>query len=789
MLNPLQAEMGQNLFNSIGFIPHGHCYLWKPELVALHVLSDGLIALAYYCIALTLLYFVRQRQDLPFRGIFLLFSAFILACGTTHWMEIWTLWHPSYWLSGTIKAATALVSTITAVQLVPVLPLALSLRSSQELERLNQELEREVKVRQQTEATLRESEARSRSAFDHAAIGMALVSLEGRWLKVNRALVDLVGYSETELLNRCFQDITHPHDLADCLNCVRQLAAGTTPIYQLEKRYLHQAGHTVWVSLNASVVRDATDQPLYFIAQVQNIDARKQAEERLRQSEARYRAIVEDQTDLICRFQSDGTVLYVNDAYCRYFGVNPTQILGNSYQPVVYEADLEAVALQVQSMSWEKPTITIENRVVAHGFVRWTQWNNRLIFDQDKQLVEYQAVGRDITRLKQIEADLRQSEQRYHTLIDTIPQLVWVAAADGITAIDRNQQWVNFTGQTPQEAEAQGWLKTLHPDDVAITLERWAEAVTTGTDYEVEQRLRRKDGEYIWHLAKAKPTRDEQGQLNYWYGTCTDISEAKRDEVVRNQAEELREQQMQELQRLNELKDDFLSTVSHELRAPLANIMMGTQMLKLILEQSEVSPASIPKAHRYLKIVRDEAQRELSLLNDLLDLSRLQAGADPRLATEIELQIWIPHVAEPFEERIREQGQALEISLAEALPSLVTDVSYLKRILTELLHNACKYTPLGETIAIEVCTIDPMAAAFQLRVNSSGIEIPPTEHDRIFDKFYRIPNTDPWKHGGTGLGLALVKQMVEHLGGTIWVETADSQTSFVVQLPSLRQGG
>ena len=318
----------------------------------------------------------------------------------------------------------------------------------------------------------------------------------------------------------------------------------------------------------------------------------------------------------------------------------PTAVISESMLPKFLAAatslsctkpTLEVVALQVRSMSWENPTITIENRVVANGFVRWTQWNNRVIFDQDRQLVEYQAVGRDITRLKQIEADLRQSEQRYRTLIDAIPQLVWVAQSDGVTAIDRNQQWVNFTGQTSQPADAQGWLEMVHPDDVAISLESWAQAVETESDYEVEHRLRSRASEYVWHLTKAKPTRNEQGQINYWYGTCTDIS-------VRKQTEELREQQMQELQRLNELKDDFLSTVSHELRAPLANIMMGIQMLRLIFEQSETDTEFGSKARRYLKILRDEAQREISLLNDLLDLSRLQAGSDPRLATEIELQ-------------------------------------------------------------------------------------------------------------------------------------------------------
>ena len=105
----LMIELIEKLFSSDTFIPHGHCYLWQPELVWLHLLSDSLIALAYYSIPLTLIYFVKKRQDLPFDWIFLLFSAFIVSCGTTHLMEIWTLWHPTYWLSGVIKSITSFI--------------------------------------------------------------------------------------------------------------------------------------------------------------------------------------------------------------------------------------------------------------------------------------------------------------------------------------------------------------------------------------------------------------------------------------------------------------------------------------------------------------------------------------------------------------------------------------------------------------------------------------------------------------------------------------------------------
>ncbi|MHC5748503.1 MAG: hybrid sensor histidine kinase/response regulator, partial [Nostoc sp.] len=137
-------EFEKSLLAYKQFIPHGHCYLWKPELVGLHIVSDSIIALAYYSIPITLLYFVRKRQDLPFNWIFLLFATFIITCGTTHLMEIWTLWYPTYWLSGCLKAITAVVSLYTAGELIPLIPKVLALPSHAQLSAANRELEREI---------------------------------------------------------------------------------------------------------------------------------------------------------------------------------------------------------------------------------------------------------------------------------------------------------------------------------------------------------------------------------------------------------------------------------------------------------------------------------------------------------------------------------------------------------------------------------------------------------------------------------------------------------------------
>ncbi len=236
--------------------------------------------------------------------------------------------------------------------------------------------------------------------------------------------------------------------------------------------------------------------------------------------------------------------------------------------------------------------------------------------------------------------------------------------------------------------------------------------------------------------------------------------------------------QVKELERLNQLKDDFLSTVSHELRSPMSNIKMAIQMLEISLKPLGVLEDESNVVNRYLKVLREEGKREVNLINDLLDLARLDAGAEPLDPTSIALQSYIPDLTESFLERIHQHQQQLAIHIPDNLPPFTTDLPFLERILTELLHNACKYTPVGETITVSA---QSTSATLEICISNSGVEIPAAECDRIFDKFYRIPNNDPWKHGGTGLGLALVKKLTERLGGTIHVESSGGQTAFILE--------
>jgi two-component sensor histidine kinase len=150
-------ELLHEVFAGGPFIPHGHCYLWLPELVWFHLVTDSLIALAYYVMPIILIWFVRKRSDLPFNWMFLMFGAFIIACGTTHMMNVWNMWYPTYWLSGGVKAGTAAVSLATAGLLVPLIPKALALPSPAQLEALNGQLREQIREREQAEVALRQA--------------------------------------------------------------------------------------------------------------------------------------------------------------------------------------------------------------------------------------------------------------------------------------------------------------------------------------------------------------------------------------------------------------------------------------------------------------------------------------------------------------------------------------------------------------------------------------------------------------------------------------------------------
>jgi len=239
--------------------------------------------------------------------------------------------------------------------------------------------------------------------------------------------------------------------------------------------------------------------------------------------------------------------------------------------------------------------------------------------------------------------------------------------------------------------------------------------------------------------------------------------------------------QVRELEKLNRLKDDFLSTVSHELRTPITNVKMAVQMLRVA--------ATEDKRQRYLNILETEAAREANLIDDLLDLQRLEATTGAVDLDEIHLQTWIMLLIDAFQARFSDRQQRFQMNCPKNLPIVFSNEAMLRRVLAELLNNACKYTEAEGIIRLDIhhhLVLSPSVLEATPKIIfrvSNQANIASDELSKIFDKFYRCLRADPWSQGGTGLGLALVEKLVEHLQGTIQVESVAGWTTFGVTIP------
>jgi len=230
--------------------------------------------------------------------------------------------------------------------------------------------------------------------------------------------------------------------------------------------------------------------------------------------------------------------------------------------------------------------------------------------------------------------------------------------------------------------------------------------------------------------------------------------------------------QLIELQKLDRLKDDFLSTVSHELRTPISNMKLSILLLRSAQSEAE--------RQRYLDILAHECNREAALINDLLELQRVEPAPATLEPIAIQLPIWLPQVIEPYLQLAQQQQKIFTMDVTRRLPTLWSQPDELKRVLQELIQNACKYTPEGGDICLRVRR---RLEYLQLTISNASLPIAPAEIGHLFDKFYRVPSPDPWQQSGTGLGLALVKHLVERLKGSIRAESGGGYTTFTLELP------
>ncbi len=293
----------------------------------------------------------------------------------------------------------------------------------------------------------------------------------------------------------------------------------------LELEVNSKYGPTIWAEIRYEVVRDEAGTPVAILGVGRNVSERRKAEERLKTSEARYRAMADDAPLFICRFLPDGTIMFANDVFNRYLGKRPGELIGDDINQFSHKED-KNFEEEMKSLTKKDPIARLEHRIVTSDKnLRWVRWTVRALFTDD-QLVECQAIGEDITEEKRVHQALMESEERFRQLADSMPQLVWTSdAAGAIDYINRRQE--EFTGYSRDERGSWQWMQPLHPEDVSFTLEAWNRSMKTGEYYEAEHRIKRKSGEFRWHLSRAIPVKDSSGRIIKWYGTSTDITDRK----------------------------------------------------------------------------------------------------------------------------------------------------------------------------------------------------------------------------------------------------------------------
>lgn len=370
------------------------------------------------------------------------------------------------------------------------------------------------------EEALQDSQERFRSIFNQAAIGMAQVALNGQYLQVNQKLCNILGYSQEQLSGNNFLDFVYCKDIEKAKKKMKALVKYEVQSYCLEQRYLRPNRELVWTDVTASLVRDTSGKPKYFIQVVQDITDRRKAEFALEYSETRYRAIVHDQTELVCRFLPDGTLTFVNDAYAYYFGQSYNQLIGTIYMNLLPQEQRQIHQEHITKLTPKNPVKTIEYASNKHdGEIYWQQWNIRGFFDYEGHLLECQGVGRDISDRVQAEAE----RDRFFSLsLD----LLFIAGFDGYFK-RINPAWTTTLGYDKRELLAQPLLEFIDPNDRAATIaemQKLQQAIPTNY---FENRYLCRNGSYKWIAWSIVPFPEEE----LLYGVGRDITAQKKVEA------------------------------------------------------------------------------------------------------------------------------------------------------------------------------------------------------------------------------------------------------------------
>jgi len=481
-------------------------------------------------------------------------------------------------------------------------------------------------------------------------------------------------------------------------------------------------------------------------------------------------SILESITDAFVAFDYQWRYTYVNREAAKFLQQPREALLGRQVWEVFPELIGGKFEQELRRSLAEQ--ITVEFEEYYPSFKTWLEVH------------AYPAVAglavyfRDITARKRTEEALRESEQRFRNMADNAPVMIWVTDPMGYCTY-LSQSWYNFTGHSEETGLGFGWLDAVHPEDYEYVKNSFLAANEHWEAFRLEYRLQRNDGEYRWAIDAGSPRFEGDGQFIGYIGSVIDITDRKATEAERDRLLQLEQAARAEAERANRVKDEFLAVLSHELRSPL-NPILGWARL---LQTREFEPTALKKA---LATIERNAKLQVQLIEDLLDVSRILQGKLNLNMAPVNLVPVIEAAIETVRLAAEVKDLQIQTMLNASVGKVLGDSSRLQQVIWNLLSNAVKFTPEEGQVNIQLECINAQA---QITISDTGKGISPNFLPHVFEYFRQADSTTTRQFGGLGLGLAIVRHLVELHGGTIWVESpGEGQgATFTVRLPLIKR--
>lgn len=666
----------EKLFSS-EFMPHGECYLWQPDILWLHVISDAVTALSFFSIPFALFYLMKKRQDLVYNRLLFLFGGFILLCGATHIMGIWTVWFGTYRLAGIIKMLTAVFSIATALVIWPNINWLVRFPSPIELQKVNVLLQDEIEERKQIERKLKK----------------------------------------------------HREDLEEMVQERTKTLEMTNQILRSEVAHREEAERKS-----------------------------KKSEEQYHELFDKYRDLYENAPDMYLSVNEETQrIVECNQTLAEELGMDKSEIIDTPIQELYcaesYKKVQEVTREFKENGRVRNVELCVKRKDGSHIDV---MLNASAVRDEQGNMVKSRSSWRDVTAVKMASQAVQDSVARMSAILET--------AADAIVTTDCSGHIESFNpaaecifGYSAEEVINRN-IKMLMPapyrenhDTYMKNYLETGEAKIIGHGREVEGR--RRNGE-VFPMDLSVSEYEVDGERRFT-AIIRDITERKQ---------------------LQRIKNDFVSIVSHELRTPITSIngSLGAISAGTVGELSDI-------ALKMVTIAQRNCERLIRLINDLLDIQKMEAGKYEIHPERIDMVELLGNAIEINNGFAEEHNVSLELVTPDAPCWVQADADRILQVVTNLLSNASKFSPPGSTVTLRA---DVREAVVRVEVIDQGHGIPKNAQGQIFQKFMQADSSTKRTKGGTGLGLSISKRIIELHEGQIGFESEEEKgTTFYFELP------